>query len=137
MRSKEESEYRENEQIVKMIERYRKWFDIEEMQIALREGDEIRLMSGGGSLGIIPYEYYTGEGEHVESDVVITTEYSLARPFVLVDEWYEIVMKTAEVMKPNCHLEFLFLGRIYRIPIYCKNKERVQEEIGKEGIHFG
>ena len=119
-----------------MIEKYQKWFNLEEIQIALREGDEIRLMSGGGSLGIIPYSYETKEGECVESDIVITTDYWLAHPFILVDEWYEIVIRTAEVMKPNGYLEFLFLGKMYRIPIYCKNKKRVQEEVSNNEIHF-
>lgn len=126
------SEYEKNEMIIKSIEKYREEFEKEEIIIALRPGDDIRLMSGGGNLGIIPYEYENIEGDRVEWDIVITLEPAQRDPFIVVDDWYEKVMRESIVMEPNGYLESYIFGKRYRIPIIIKNEQL--EENNREGV---
>ena len=117
----DDEEYMKNEQIVRLLEPYREWFERGEIRIALRPDDEIRLMSGGGSLGIIPYEWTDEEDEKREWDVVITIDYILGHPFVIVDEWYETVIQNAIEIELNSWLEGVVKGRKYRIPTFVMN----------------
>lgn len=132
--TEEQQEYERNEKIVKKIEYFKEWFEKEELNIALRPGDEIRLMSGGGSLGIIPYEYETLDGEKYEWDIIITLDYFLGHPFIVVDEWYEKVIRNSLVIEPNGYIEFPLLDRIYRIPLIITNKNLIGYKIINENI---
>ncbi len=118
-----EEDYLKNEQIVKLLEPYREWFEKGDIRITLRPGDEIRLMSGGGSLGIIPYEWIDEDGDIREWDVVITIEFFLGHPFIVVDEWYDAVISNAIIVEPNSWIEGEVEGRKYRIPTFVKNHE--------------